>query len=79
MRNVAINFEEKFQTYNLKDFSVEFTGEFIKLQAKSVKSAVQEWPKSQMVRLDWITRYSSHEGFETKIFEIRIFSWRILK
>ena len=79
MRNVAIIFEKKIQTYNLKDFSVEFTGEFIKLQAKSVKSAVQEWPKSQMVRLDWITRYSSHEGFETKIFEIRIFSWRILK
>ena len=79
MRNVAIIFEEKFQTYNLKDFSVEFTGEFIKLQAKSVKSAVQEWSKSQMVRLDWITRFSSHEGFETKIFEIRIFSWRVIK
>ena len=49
------NFGKKIQTYNLEDFSVEFTGEFIKLQAKSVKSAVQEWPKSQMVRLDWIT------------------------
>ena len=73
MRNVAINFEEKFQTYNLEDFSVEFTGEFIKLQAKSVKSAVQEWPKSQMVRLDWITRYSSHEGFETKFLKFGYF------
>ena len=73
MRNVAIIFEEKIQTYNLKDFSVEFTGEFIKLQAKSVKSAVQEWPKSQMVRLDWITRYSSHEGFETKFLKFGYF------
>ena len=72
MENAAIVLE-KFKYKNLEDFSVEFTGEFIKLQAKSVKSAVQEWPKSQMVRLDWITRYSSHEGFETKILKFGYF------